>query len=100
MSTGRRRAERVKAPTGTPWFRRAPVCLLGALLAGVAWLVLVRAAIVFGRAARNGNGAAGWVFTAAASLGAVLCLMLVLTLLSRAWSALAVHSDYQPKRRR
>jgi len=100
VSTGRRRAEKVKSPSGIARFRRTPAHLLGALVASAAWLFLVRAAILFGRAARDGNGVLGWVFTAAASLGAVLCLMLVLTLLSRAWSAFAGHSDYQPRRRR
>ena len=55
----------------------------GSLVAAAAWLFLVRAAIAFGRAARSGQGAAGWVFTVGASLGAVVCLLLLFSLASR-----------------
>lgn len=80
MSGGRRRAER--APGSG---RVLPVLALaaGSVVAAAAWLFLVRAAIDFGRAARSGQGASGWAFTVGASLGAVVCLLLLFTLASR-----------------
>jgi len=48
--------------------------LLGACLAlVVAWVVLVKAAIDFGRSARGGESM-GWLFLGLASLGAIACL--------------------------
>ena len=71
--------------------------LLGALLSGVAWVYLVRAAIAFGRLARCGQAQA-WLFTIAASLGAVVCAVLVLVLVARALRKLGLISDYKPRR--
>lgn len=71
--------------------------LLGAVLSGVAWVYLVRAAIEFGRLARGGQSQA-WLFTGAASLGAVVCALLVLVLLTRALRALGLISGYKPRR--
>lgn len=71
--------------------------LLGAVLSGVAWVYLVRAAIEFGRLARGGQSQA-WLFTGAASLGAVVCALLVLVLLARALRALGLISGYKPRR--
>lgn len=59
--------------------------LLGVVAAAAAWVFLVRAAIDFGRAAREGHGSAGWALTGGAGFGAALCLLLVFVLLTRAW---------------
>ena len=71
--------------------------LLGATLAGVAWVYLVRAAIDFGLHARGGQQSA-WLFTGAASLGGVVCALLFLVLAARALRALGVIGDYKPDR--
>lgn len=55
----------------------------------VAWGYLVVAAIDFGGAAREGDGAA-WAYLGLASLGAVACLFLALILLSRISRALGL----------
>ncbi len=55
----------------------------GSVVAAAAWLFLVRAAIDFGRAARSGQGASGWAFMLGASLGAVVCLLLLFALVAR-----------------
>jgi hypothetical protein len=69
----------------------------GAALTGLAWLYLVGAAIDFGVAAVRGQGLA-WVFSLGASVGAVVCLVLMLALLGRGLRSLGVVSDYRPKR--
>ena len=69
----------------------------GAVLAALAWVYLVRSAIDFGLLARNGRGEA-WVFTGAASLGAVVCALLAMVLVARVLRAVGVISDYQPRR--
>jgi hypothetical protein len=69
----------------------------GAILTGLAWLYLVGAAIDFGVLAVRGERLA-WVFVAGASLGAVVCLVLMLALLSRGLRSVGVVSDYRPKR--
>ena len=76
-----------------------PVALLavGALLSGAAWVFLVNAAIDFGRLARNGDGTA-WLFTAAATLGAIVCLLLLFVLGARVLVALGLMSEYKPRR--
>ncbi len=76
-----------------------PVVLLalGAILAGVAWVYLVRAAIEFGRLARGGDQMA-WAFTAAATLGATVCLLLLFVLGSRVLVTLGLVSEYKPRR--
>lgn len=71
--------------------------VLGAVASGVAWYFLVGAAIEFGRLARRGQSEA-WVFTGAATLGATVCLLLVLVLGARALTALGILSDYRPRR--
>lgn len=62
---------------------------LAVTLSIVAWGYLVVAAIDFGGAAREGDGAA-WGYLALASLGAVACLFLALILLSRISRALGL----------
>ncbi len=87
MTAGRRRAERAGARP-----RRTTGLVIGAMLGVAAWWFLVRAAVEFGRAAIDGDGAARWAFTVVAGGGAALCLMLVLVLLTRIWE------DRPPKR--
>lgn len=72
---------------------------LGVLLSGVAWAFLVRAAIDFGRAARDGRGAA-WAVCGAATLGATACLLLLFVLVARIGRALGVgqRERYEPRR--
>jgi hypothetical protein len=96
VSAGRRRAEKKAEPRP----KRLPALLLhllGGLVAGAAWLFLVRAAITFGQAGRDGRGAA-WVICGAASLGAAACLLLVFVLVARGWALLGLRSRYTPKR--
>ena len=96
MSAGRRRAEKKAAPRP----KRLPyvaVHLLGVVAATVAWVYLVRAAITFGQAARDGQGAA-WAVCAGATLGAAACLLLVFVLLARGWALLGLRSEYTPRR--
>ena len=69
----------------------------GALLTGVAWVFLVRAAIDFGVVAVHGRTEA-WPFTIGAGLGAVVCLVLILALVGRALRTLGYMSDYKPRR--
>lgn len=71
--------------------------VLGAAVCGIAWWYLVEAAIDFATIARRGESDA-WMFVAAASLGAVVCLVLVLSLGMRSLYALGVVSDYKPRR--
>ncbi len=73
------------------------VLLLGAAIAGWAWTFLVGAAIEFGSLAVDGKGQA-WLFTLAASAGAVICAILVMVLVARALRALGLTSDYKPRR--
>jgi hypothetical protein len=67
------------------------------VLTGLAWAVLVRAAIDFGTVAARG-GLRGWVFTLGASAGAVVCLVLMLALGGRALRMLGFLSEYKPRR--
>jgi hypothetical protein len=94
VSEGRRRAEKQKHPE-----RRLSMLLLvlGAVAAGVAWVFLVKAAIDFGRVARGGDQVA-WAFTAGATIGATLCLLLLFVLVSRVLVALGLVSEYKPRR--
>jgi hypothetical protein len=74
------------------------VLLLGMLVAAGAWYLLVRAAIDFGQVARDGRSAA-WAFCGLATLGAALCLLLVIVLGARLWTRLAGDRPaYTPKR--
>lgn len=82
--------------SSAPVFNLAALAV-GAILTGTAWFYLVRAAIEFGVLARHGQGGA-WLFTGAASLGAVVCLVLFLTLVGRGLRTLGFISDYKPRR--
>jgi hypothetical protein len=70
---------------------------VGSILTGVAWVYLVGAAIDFGVLAVNGQGRA-WLFTLGASFGAVVCLVLMLTLVARGLRTVGFLSEYQPRR--
>ena len=61
------------------------------------WVYLVGAAIAFGTVARTGQGAA-WLFTLGATVGAVVCLVLVFSLVARALATLGLVTDYKPRR--
>ena len=89
MAPGRRRAERVRARFSRTDLRRLLPLGLGILVAAGAWVFLVRAAIDFGHAARNGKGALGWVMTVGAGVAATACLMLLFVLVARVRDALA-----------
>lgn len=78
--------ENVKGSSGPGRLPRVLMLLVGALAAVAAWVFLVRAAISFGLAARDGQGMTGWLFTAGATMGAIACLLLVFTLAARLWS--------------
>jgi heme A synthase len=95
-SAGRRRADKKSEPGPRRW-THVLLIVLGVLAATGAWVFLVRAAIDFGQAARNGQGLA-WAVCAAATLGAAVCLLLVFVLIARGWALLGLHSDYQPRR--
>jgi len=69
--------------------------VIGATLSGAAWVYLVRAAIEFGRLARDGQSLA-WLFTGAASLGAVVCAVLALVLVARVLRTLGLIRDHKP----
>jgi hypothetical protein len=94
VSEGRRRAEKKSDPG-----RRFPLLLLlaGALASGVAWIFLVNAAIDFGRLARSGDQTA-WIFTAAATIGATVCMLLLFVLGARVLVSLGLVSEYKPRR--
>ena len=94
VSEGRRRAERQKGPSRRPLLT---VLALGALGSGLAWLFLVKAAVEFGRLARDGQTLA-WAFTATASIGAAACLLLMFVLVARVLVALGLISEYKPRR--
>jgi fatty acid desaturase len=94
VSEGRRRAEKQRGPSRRPLLA---ALALGAVGAGLAWLFLVRAAIEFGRLARDGQSLA-WAFTAAASVGAAACLLLMFVLGARVLVALGLVSEYKPRR--
>jgi hypothetical protein len=94
VSEGRRRAAKSKRPVRRPVLAALG---LGSLLCGVAWFFLVKAAIDFGRLARDGQDIA-WAFTAAATIGATACLLLMFILAARVLIALGLVSDYRPRR--
>lgn len=71
--------------------------VLGVALTAVAWVYLVGAAIDFGVLALAGSGS-GWLFTSAASAGAVVCLVLFLVLVARLLRAFGFLSEYRPRR--
>lgn len=71
--------------------------VVGTVAAGWAWFYLVGAAIDFVRVARGGQGLA-WALMCAASLGAVVCAVLVMSLVARVLQSLGVISEYKPRR--
>ena len=77
---GRRRAEPVKGQARP--FSELGVIVAGIALGAVAWFFLVRAAIEFGGRGKGGDSMA-WAFMAVATLGAIVCLVLVLVLVGR-----------------
>ena len=96
VSAGRRRAEKKAAPRA----KRLSAVLLhvvGVVLAAGAWVFLVRSAITFGQAARDGREAA-WAVCAGATLGAAVCLLLMFVLLARSWTLLGLRNEVAPKR--
>ncbi len=99
-SGGRRRAERPprKRP-GAAVLGEPVAVVVGAVLTGLAWTYLVGAAVEFGVLAVQGQAIA-WLFTVGASVGAVVCLVLLLTLVGRGLRTLGLVSDYRPRRRR
>ena len=60
-------------------------------------MYLVRAAIDFGQAGRDGQTTA-WAVCGSATIGAAVCLLLVFVLVARIWAALGLNSEYQPRR--
>lgn len=69
---------------------------LVALVPLVAWGVLVWMAIHFGRSARGGDSGK-WVYLAAASIGAVVCLFLSLWLLTMLLRRVGIlEDDHEP----
>lgn len=98
MASGKRRAERQShAGLHLGPLSRLGATVLGMVVGAFAWWYLVRAAIAFGRVARAGQQGA-WMFTASACIGAMLCLVLVLVLLSRVLVTLGVVREYQGRR--
>jgi hypothetical protein len=80
--------------------RRLLLLVASSLLALAAWVFLVMSAIDLGRAAREAGNVAGWVFTVVVTLGAALCLLLVLVLIARIRSAWQGRARRQPGRHR
>ena len=98
MAGGKRRAERQShAGLHLGPLSRLGATVLGMVVGAFAWWYLVRAAIAFGRVARSGQQGA-WMFTASACIGAMLCLVLVLVLLSRVLVTLGLVREYQGRR--
>lgn len=96
MAEGRRAQRTTGSKSSSPLAHLAALGF-GALLTGVAWYILVRAAVDFGGAALDGRSAA-WIFAVGAALGAVVCLMLMLALIGRGMRTLGFISDYKPRR--
>jgi hypothetical protein len=86
--SGARRAAQRPSSSG----RRRLLLGGGCVLLVIAWIVLVKAAIDFGRSARAGDGSA-WIFLVIASLGAIACLFAGLVLGVRLLVALNVLSE-------
>lgn len=98
MAGGKRRAERQShAGLHLGPLSRLGATVLGMVVGAFAWWYLVRAAIAFGGVARSGQQGA-WMFTASACIGAMLCLVLVLVLLSRVLVTLGLVSEYHGRR--
>ena len=64
----------------------------------VAWVVLVLAAIDFGRSARSGNSTA-WTFLALASVGAAACLFVTMILGAKLAGVVRAHTATAPPAR-
>jgi hypothetical protein len=97
MAEGRR-AHRHTAPRkGSSPLVNLSSHAVGIVVAGFAWVYLVRAAMDFGTLAVSGQSVA-WLFTLGAALGAVVCLVLVLALVGRGLRMLGYISDYKPRR--
>lgn len=93
-TAGRRRGARQRRPLRRPVLTALG---LGAVGCGVAWVFLVKAAIEFGRLARDGQNLA-WAFTVAATIGAAACLLLMFVLVARVLVAVGVLSEYKGRR--
>ena len=85
MHTGRRRAAKPPRSRRPRETLSTVLLVLGVVVAAGAWFFLVRAAIDFGQAARDGRSAA-WAFCGGATVGATLCLLLVFVLCARVWT--------------
>lgn len=95
-AAGGRRADRSRAGRGP--LPSILATLLGAALAGVAWFYLVHAAIDFGSLARQNHQVVSWAMTVLPAVGAVACLLLVITLMARVLYTLGLINDYKPRR--
>jgi hypothetical protein len=84
VNAGRRRADKPTRPKGPGLVGYTALLGLGIVVAAAAWFFLVRAAVDFGQAARDGQSLA-WAFCVGATLGATLCLLLVFVLGARVW---------------
>ena len=71
----------------------------GMVASGVAWVALVRGAIVFGADAKGGASVA-WAYMVVATIGAAACLLLGMALVAQAMSIAGTGSAYEPKRAR
>ncbi len=72
--------------------------LLAVVASAAAWYLLVRAAIDFGRSARSTGEVGAWLLCAAGTIGATVCLLLLLVLLARIWARVAGPRGYTPRR--
>ena len=92
---GRHKARRLSFPlTGLV------LHLLGAVLAGVAWLVLVRVAIDLGTDARTDGDARDWGYVVLTGVAAVVALVLAMQLIARTLRRLGLVSDYRSRHAR
>ncbi len=98
VQAGRRRAERVATTRATGSATYVLGHLLAVAAAAGAWYLLVRAAIDFGRSARATGAVEAWLLCAAGTVGATVCLLLVLVLLARVWARVAGPRGYTPRR--
>jgi hypothetical protein len=88
-----------EASEGGGALRLRTLLLLGVLVAGAAWFLLVRLAIGSGNRAQDGD-AAGWVHLGLAGLAAVVALVVGTALLRELLVLLGVVRGYRPKRAR
>lgn len=74
--------------------------VLGTAACAVAWVFLVQAAITFGHAARDrpSGNAMPWAFTAAATAGAAVCLLLFFVLGTRTLRLIGLAGRPHPRR--